>query len=121
MGTLKDLVPWGYAPSTWMQNMWLKYKLTREGWVKLWERQSGVCAGCEEKLAHPFIRDMNKEGLKPQIDHRHRRVNGVEQQCVTEDVRGLLCGECNRFLGLIQDNRQLMKNLTSYLEQHGDY
>lgn len=117
----KEIVAWGYAPGTWMQNNWLKYKLTREKWQEFWVAQDGRCGGCGEPLAHPLQRDMNKAGLKPQVDHRHIRLDGVEQQCRTEDVRGLLCRGCNQLLGVIQDNRVTLRGLLAYLQKHGDY
>ncbi len=33
-------------------------------------------------------------------------------------VRGLLCGNCNRYLGQIADNIEAAKNLLSYLEKY---
>lgn len=116
-----DLVPWGYATSTWVQATYQAYWLTREGWQRLWDRQDGKCAGCGKELAHPLEKNMQRFGLKPQTDHRHRFVNGVEQHCTAEDVRGLLCGPCNRLLGVIKDNRTTLQNLVNYLKQHGDY
>ena len=53
----KEIVAWGYAPGTWMQNNWLKYKLTREKWQEFWVAQDGRCGGCGEPLAHPLQRD----------------------------------------------------------------
>lgn len=116
-----ELLPWGYAPKTWMRDIWLQYKLTHEKWKLFFERQNGKCAGCGKDFAHPTTKDMNRAGVKSQVDHRHRWVNGVEQQCETEDVRGLLCAPCNRLLGVINDNRTTLQNLVNYLKQHGDY
>jgi len=113
----QELVPWGWAPKTWMQDIWKTYKLNHEKWKVLYERQGGKCAGCEKELAHPTIKDMGKFGLKPQVDHRHVG----DRRCEEEDVRGLLCGECNRLLGKIQDNRTVLANLLAYLKSHGDY
>lgn len=119
MSKEQELVPWGWPTKigVWIQNNWLKYKLTAEAWRKVYERQGGKCAGCLKELANPLDKQMGKFGLKPQVDHRH--VEG--RQCEEEDVRGLLCGECNRLLGQIQDDKALMERLVAYLKQHGDY
>lgn len=117
----KELIPWGYAPKGWMQDIWKVYKLTHENWKVFYAKQDGKCAGCGDSFAHPTTKDMQRFGVKSQVDHRHRWKDGVEQQCDTEDVRGLLCGPCNRLLGVINDNRRILKNLLMYLEQHGDY
>ncbi|WP_369124487.1 endonuclease domain-containing protein [Mycoplasmopsis arginini] len=56
------------------------------------------------------------------MDHRHKANEPkVGRKCEREAVRGLLCGNCNRFLGMIQDNKSLLQNLVNYLKQHGDY
>lgn len=120
---IKDekLLPWGYAPTTWVADIWKTYKLTHAGWKVFFERQEGKCAGCGAAFAHPTTKDMSRFGVKSQVDHRHRKINGLEQPCVTEDVRGLLCAPCNRLLGVLNANRVTLQNLVNYLKQHGDY
>lgn len=119
----QELVSWGWPVSLmqWQKNNWVNYRLTTDKWRDFYDRQEGKCAGCREELANPLVK-AGKVGLKPQVDHRHRKdVRGEELQCETADVRGLLCGECNRLLGKIQDNRTVLANLLAYLKQHGDY
>ena len=43
----------------------------------------------------------------PHVDHDH----------ITGKVRGLLCGSCNRALGLIKDNLETLVRLQKYLEK----
>tara|TARA_R110000868_G_scaffold22937_1_gene93491 strand:+ start:409 stop:768 length:360 start_codon:yes stop_codon:yes gene_type:complete len=109
----KDLIPWGWAPKGYLQNAWMKYRLNGEKLKKLLDLQNGKCAGCLEEFAHPFVRDVNKFGLKPEIDHDH--AGGA---IYTDDVivRGLLCRKCNDFLGKINDNQELLVKLQAYLK-----
>lgn len=41
------------------------------------------------------------------VDHDHK----------TGKVRGLLCHNCNRALGLLKDNKEIIQNCLSYLER----
>ena len=111
----QELVSYGWAGKSWIQNQWLQYKLNHSDWKRLWEEQEGKCAGCGREFAHPFDKSA-KMGLKPQTDHRH--VEG--RQCETRDVRGLLCRRCNDFLGKIQDNMDVLEGLLAHLRKHGD-
>ena len=118
-----ELVPWGYAKeATWKQNIWLSYKLNAQGWRALWDKQGGKCAGCLTEFAHPVDKQA-RFGVKAQVDHRHKKgeTGIVGMDCKTEDVRGLLCGPCNRLLGTLQDNKAQLERLAAYLKQHGDY
>lgn len=56
-------------------------------------KQQDVCAGCKEKC-------------KFHADHCHK----------TGRFRGLLCRNCNLGLGLLKDNIETLRNLTTYLE-----
>jgi hypothetical protein len=67
--------------------------------------QHGVCAIC---LNPP------KEGTKLHIDHDHACCPGTEKAC-GKCFRGLLCGNCNRMLGLAKDDPQLLENARYYL------
>jgi hypothetical protein len=112
---MQEKVSWGWAGKQWLPQQWIKYKLTDRAWKALWVRQGGRCAGCREEFAHPLEKEM-RFGLKPETDHRHRE----GEQCEAADVRGLLCGDCNRFLGKIKDNRVVLTNLLAYLRAHGE-
>ena len=74
-----------------------KYGLSIEGFLELVEQQGGRCAVCVRKFAHV------KDG---HVDHDHR----------SGKVRGVLCGSCNRGLGLFGDNRFVLTEAAAYLE-----
>lgn len=59
--------------------------------------QQGHCACCLK----PFTDT-------PQVDHDHK----------TGKIRGLLCGLCNRALGLVKDDIQTLVTMIHYLEKH---
>ena len=56
--------------------------------------QCGKCAICTEPLEPPHI------------DHDH----------VTGRIRGLLCGKCNKALGLVGDQPAMLRVAAEYLE-----
>ena len=103
------LIGWGWAKPFYSNNLWSRYKINREIWLKMWGEQNGLCAGCQGELAHAFIKDL-KVGLRPEVDHDH----------ATGKVRGLLCRRCNDFLGKVKDNVDLLHRLQQYLQKHGD-
>ena len=70
------------------------YGITLEDYHRMYENQDGVCAGCKQPSEVKF-----------HIDHDHH----------TGRVRGLLCGNCNKALGLLHDNPNTLKNLIEYL------
>lgn len=70
-----------------------RYGITLEDYEKMFKEQKGKCAICGIK----------KDKLD--IDHCHR----------TNKVRGLLCGSCNRALGLLKDNTEFLNNAIRYL------
>ena len=63
--------------------------------------QHGVCAICHERPA---------EGQRLDFDHNH----------TTLKFRGLLCGSCNRALGLFKDNIRLLAAAIVYLQDNDD-
>src|ERR1035437_548445 len=60
-------------------------------------KQGGVCAICSGVP--------KKEKLH--LDHNHG----------TREFRGLLCGDCNRGLGLFKENVEYLKRLIAYIEE----
>lgn len=67
---------------------------------KLFEEQGGVCAICSTPE--------NGRYSNLSIDHNHD----------TNEIRGLLCNNCNRGIGLLKDNPKLMRKAANYVETH---
>lgn len=74
-----------------------KYGITLEDWDRLYDEQLGRCGVCARPLA---------EFKKICVDHDHE----------TGAVRGLLCNSCNRGVGYLQDDPELMRRAIRYLE-----
>lgn len=73
------------------------YNLTQAGYDKLYQQQQGKCAIC------------SRWQLRLDVDHNH----------TTNKIRALLCGECNRAIGLLQDSSKVCMNASRYLKKHG--
>jgi hypothetical protein len=74
-----------------------KYGLTRDEYDRMLFEQSGKCAICERLMA------------KPCVDHNHD----------TEEVRELLCDQCNFAVGMVHEDALIAKRLAEYLEKWG--
>lgn len=77
-----------------------KFGITSEDYDALLERQGSVCAAC-----HMVEIGRNQFGpLRLAVDHDHK----------TGTIRGLLCMQCNRALGLLGDNPDRVESLAKY-------
>lgn len=78
---------------------WLDYKygLTEDDYQALFVSQNGCCAICKQQ---------EKITSRLHVDHDHEKYV----------VRGLLCGTCNRGLGMFYDKKELLQNAIKYLE-----
>lgn len=72
-----------------------RYSLSLEDYNKILTDQNGVCAIC-----------LQPQKEKLHVDHCH----------TTNIVRGLLCGNCNRALGLMKDNIDFLSKAIKYLQ-----
>jgi len=78
------------------------YGITLEQYNQMLKDQDGVCAICGKPD--------EVEGRRMAIDHNHD----------TGEVRGLLCGTCNRGLGNFQDNIEMLEKAKDYLVKYSN-
>lgn len=71
-----------------------EYGISLGEYLEMLRGQNGACAVCGD-------------GGKLHVDHDHE----------TGRVRGLLCGSCNRALGLLKDNVDSLKSAIDYLQK----
>ena len=88
------------ANQRWQMNRRMK----RCDFDALMQEQGGRCAICGTEKAFSGGGDNRRMA----IDHCH--ASGA--------VRGLLCGNCNRALGLVKDSVETLRNAIAYLEKH---
>ena len=78
--------------------LWKKYGIRLEDYERMYELQDGCCKIClreEEQL---------------DVDHCHD----------TGIIRGLLCGLCNRGLGMLQENFIIIRRAAEYVLEKGN-
>jgi DNA repair exonuclease SbcCD ATPase subunit len=75
------------------------YGITNRDYEEMLENQGFCCDGCGTH--------QNELDKKLNVDHDHK----------TGTIRGLLCGNCNRALGLVKDNVETLVKLKKYLEK----
>ncbi len=73
------------------------YGITKEEYERLLNKNNGRCHICNEKK-------------KPYLDHCHKNNN----------IRGILCMNCNTALGHFKDNISILKNAIEYLNRYGN-
>lgn len=73
------------------------YGITIDEYNDMFTFQEGRCKGCEKH--------QSELSRALYVDHCHK----------TGKVRGLLCHECNTFIGLINDDISILKSIINYL------
>ena len=71
---------------------------------KLFESQNGKCALCGADANDT----VNGKVTRLAVDHNHE----------TGEIRGLLCGNCNRGIGNLQDSTKILTKAIDYLKNH---
>jgi hypothetical protein len=80
------------------------YGITIEEYDARLANQGGVCAIC--KTAPVQIHGRTGKVFNLSVDHCHE----------TGQVRGILCNDCNRAIGLLGESVELLKSAIRYLE-----
>lgn len=88
--------PERHAAARRRSDLRLTYGLTPEAYQTLHDRQEGLCAVCNTRSGRRALH----------VDHDH--VTGV--------VRGLLCSDCNRGIGLLKDDPSILRAAIAYLD-----
>ncbi len=83
-----------------------RYNLEWEDYVSLWHSQGQRCAICKQPIV---LHGKNGKDMA-HVDHDH----------ITNKVRNLLCGCCNKGLGSFRDSTELLKEAIKYLEEHSN-
>lgn len=82
------------------------FGISLEDYQELLEAQGYSCAVCKKPHGEDRHSQGRSKGLS--VDHNH----------VTGRIRGLLCSDCNRAIGQLQDSPELCRRAAEYLEQH---
>ena len=82
----------------------LSLGMTEDDYKRMLFQQKGGCWICGAK---PELHKSSTEAFLV-VDHEH----------ATKSARGLLCGKCNKGLGLFNDNPDLLVNAIAYLTQN---
>ena len=90
------------------RNLKHKYGITLEDYKSMLEDQGGVCAICGVSTNKTSGRNGDK--LNFAVDHCH----------TTGNVRGLLCNQCNRGLGMLMDSAETLEKALSYLKKYNE-
>lgn len=98
----KHPVDLDYRKNAYLKNL---YGITLDDYNLLLEKQNGKCAICklEERILDPRIQQTKRLA----VDHNHD----------TGQVRGLLCGNCNKNLGVLE-NQDFVSRAANYLKQY---
>lgn len=81
-------------------NLKFKFGITSEDYENMLLSQGGKCAIC--------YTDQSQFTKRLAVDHCHE----------SNKVRGLLCSDCNRGIGLLKDDSELVSRAAEYLRKH---
>jgi hypothetical protein len=81
------------------------YDLTLADYDAMFAAQDGRCGICRKPETH-VLPNGNLRALS--VDHSH----------TTGRIRALLCGSCNRALGMLRDDPLFVARATAYLLEH---
>jgi len=73
----------------------VKYGIDLKKYYEMYEAQQGRCLVCDEWQERLFV------------DHDHK----------SEEIRGLLCNNCNMGIGLLKDNPTVLERAVAYIKR----
>lgn len=82
------------------------YNITRLDYEAMLASQNGVCAVCGR------LPDATKRGFS--IDHDHACCPEASKSC-GRCIRGILCGPCNRAIGMLRDDPDIITAAANYI------
>ena len=84
------------------ENLVRKYGITLEQWTKILTEQGNSCKICY------------RDSKRFVVDHDHTCCPG--RNTCGNCIRGIICENCNRALGLVSDSTTILNNMIRYLE-----
>lgn len=87
-----------------------KYGITILEYTQMLRDQERKCAICKREMHVTSMEDRSRNGKSATVDH----------DSATGVVRGLLCNNCNRAIGLLEHDVTVMQNAIEYLRQARD-
>lgn len=82
------------------------YGLSWNDYQLLMSEQNGCCAICKVEFDMSYKEHGRNGHNKPHVDHCH----------ASNEVRGILCGACNKGLGFFKDKVDNLKSAINYLK-----
>ena len=95
--------PYKVRKSNRKSHLKTKYGITLNNYDDMVIKQNGLCAICHK----PEMRKNHSLS----VDHDHS----------TGQIRELLCDKCNKALGFLNDNSDLVRNAAAYLDKHNNF
>lgn len=86
------------------RKLFAQYRMTENDFNRMWKEQNGNCAICEVPML-----PRGKKRFSASIDHNHE----------TGEVRGLLCSRCNKGIGSLRDDPEVLQKAADYLFERG--
>lgn len=98
-------------------NLWRLYRMRPEQYDALRAEQDFRCAACG---IHEDGIDVSKVGGRRRADGERAQVFALQvDHChATDKIRGLLCPECNKLIGLARESIAVLNGCATYLATH---
>jgi len=106
--TARTKNPNKFKDRTWEHVLRTRYKIDRALYYLMFEAQGRVCALCLKP----------SPAMRLAVDHEHAHHEDQKQAC-RECIRGLLCGNCNRYALPVLEANEILQNdrVREYLKQ----